>query len=130
VAAAVKVHDDTVVSVDIPAEDDPAATYGIWFQDGIDPYGHAVYPGDYLVSVDRKTGETLTVYGEYASKSEELWSDWNFPLHSGWALNPWVRIIWVVLGLVPLLLAVTGLSTWLFKRGLRKRRARRLAAAA
>ena len=68
----------------------------------------------------------MTTYGEYGSKAEELWSDWNFPLHSGWALNSWVRIIWVVLGLVPLLLAVTGLSTWFFKRGLRKRRKRRL----
>jgi uncharacterized iron-regulated membrane protein len=130
VAAATETHDDTVVSVDIPPEDDPVATYGVWFSDGIDPYSKVVYPGDYLVSVDRKTGETLTTYGEYGSKSEELWSDWNFPLHSGWALNAWVRIIWVVLGLVPLLLAVTGLSTWFFKRGLRKRRARRLATAA
>ena len=106
VAAAMKHHNDTPISVDIPAEDDPAATYGIWFQDGIDPYGKAVYPGDFLVSVDRKTGETMTTYGEYGSKAEELWSDWNFPLHAGWALNSWVRIIWVVLGLVPLLLAV------------------------
>jgi hypothetical protein len=33
-----------------------------------------------------------------------------------------------VLGLVPLLLAVTGLSTWLWTRGVRKRRRRRAAA--
>jgi uncharacterized iron-regulated membrane protein len=32
-------------------------------------------------------------------------------------------------GFVPLLLAITGLSTWFYKRGLRKRRAKRLAAA-
>jgi uncharacterized iron-regulated membrane protein len=130
VAAAVKVRGEEPVSVDLPAEDDPLATYGVWFQDGIDPYGKAVYPGDYLVSVDRKTGETLTTYGEYGSRAEELWSDWNFPLHSGWALDPWVRIIWLVLGLVPLLLAVTGLSTWFFKRALRKRRRKRALATA
>ena len=130
VAAAVKHRGETApVSVDLPPEDDPLATYGVWFQDGNDPWGKAVYPGDYLVSVDRKTGETMTTYGDFGSRAEELWSDWNFPLHSGWAFNPWVRIIWLVLGLVPLLLAVTGLSTWFFKRRLRKRRARRLAAA-
>ena len=127
VAAAMKHHDDTPISVASPPRTTrPRPTASGSRTASSD--GKAVYPGDFLVSVDRKTGETMTTYGEYGSKAEELWSDWNFPLHAGWALNSWVRIIWVVLGLVPLLLAVTGLSTWLFKRGLRKRRKRRLAA--
>ena len=52
--------------------------------------------------------------------AQALWEDWNFPTHAGWVVNPWVRHL-AVLGLAPLLLAITGLSTWLYKRGLRKR---------
>jgi hypothetical protein len=57
--------------------------------------------------------------------AQELWEDFNFPAHSGMIVNGWWRMIWAVLGLVPLLLAVTGLSTWLWTRGVRKRRRRR-----
>jgi uncharacterized iron-regulated membrane protein len=119
----------TPAAVDIPLEDDPIATYGVMFKDGFDHWAYSEYAGDMLVSVDRKTGEAMTTYGAPEPQSSAIW-DWNYPLHTGWVTNPWIRIIWVVLGIVPLLLAVTGLSTWLFKRGLRKRRARRLAAAA
>ena len=129
VAAAMKHHDDTPISSTSPPRTTRQRPTASGSRTASIPMAKPSIPGDFLVSVDRKTGETMTTYGEYGSKAEELWSDWNFPLHAGWALNSWVRIIWVVLGLVPLLLAVTGLSTWLFKRGLRKRRARRLAAA-
>jgi uncharacterized iron-regulated membrane protein len=60
--------------------------------------------------------------------AQELWQDYNFPAHSGMIVNGWWRIVWGVLGLVPLLLGITGLSTWLWTRGVRKRRRRRMAA--
>ena len=130
--AAAKAHtgEEAPSSVDLPIADDPTSTYGIWFQDGFDPWRNAVYPGDLLVSVDRQTGEALVTYGGDEPYAQAIWEDLNFPTHSGWIVGPSLRIIWLMLGLVPLLLAVTSLSTWLFKRGLRKRRHRRRLAAA
>ena len=52
------------------------------------------------------------------------------PLHYGQSLNAWWRIIWFLFGLTPLALAVTGVSTWLAKRSVRKRRRRAVAATA
>jgi uncharacterized iron-regulated membrane protein len=43
--------------------------------------------------------------------------------------NGWGRAIWLVFGLAPLLLAVTGVTTWLTRRRLRRRKRRRAAAA-
>jgi uncharacterized iron-regulated membrane protein len=48
--------------------------------------------------------------------------------HFGWMVNGWWRILWFTFGLTPLLLAVTGISTWLFRR--RSKRNRRKARAA
>jgi uncharacterized iron-regulated membrane protein len=121
--------DESPTALDIPAPGDPKATYGVWFADGYDPWNHSEYSGDLGVNVDRKNADrTMITWGGDISRAERLWEDWNFPMHTGWAVNPWWRSIWLVLGLTPLLLAFTGLSTWLYKRGLRKRR--RLAAAA
>ena len=71
---------------------------------------------------------TSTYGGPGVSLAQELWQDYNFPAHSGMIVNGWWRIVWGVLGLVPLLLGITGLSTWLWTRGVRKRRRRRMAA--
>jgi uncharacterized iron-regulated membrane protein len=119
-------------SVDLPHADEPTSTYGIWFAGGFDPYQHFDYAGDQLVSVDRHdAGKAVITYGDPStSMAQELWQDYNFPAHSGMLVNGWWRIIWAVLGLVPLLLAITGLSTWFWTRGVRKRRRRRAAEAA
>jgi hypothetical protein len=103
----------------------------VWFADGYDPWQQGEYAGDLLVSVDRHdAARTAVTYGGPAqSTAQTLWQDFNFPTHAGIIVNPWWRIIWGVLGLVPLLLAVTGLSTWLWTRGVRRRRRRRAAAA-
>jgi len=107
----------------VPAEDDPKATYGVWMADGFDPWRNSDYSGDMLVAVDRRSGETAVTYGgPNQSTAQSVWQDWNFPTHAGWIVGPWWRTLWAALGLTPLLLAVTGLSTWFFKRGVRKRR--------
>jgi len=36
--------------------------------------------------------------------------------HFGWMVNGWWRIVWFIFGMAPLALAVTGVSTWLFRR--------------
>jgi uncharacterized iron-regulated membrane protein len=119
--------DETPTAIDLPAANDPAATYGVWFADGFDPWKGSDYSGDMLVSVERKTGETMITYGGPEPMAQQIWEDWNFPTHAGWIVGPWLRVIWLVLGLVPLLLAFTGVSTWLYKRRLRKRRRSSLA---
>jgi uncharacterized iron-regulated membrane protein len=43
-------------------------------------------------------------------------------LADGHAVNPYWRALWFVLGLAPLLLLLTGLSTWLYRRQVTRRR--------
>ena len=118
-------------AIDIPDAKEATATYGVWFADGFDPWhGNETYAGDLMVAVDRHGGATKITWGEPESTSQSIWEDWNFPTHAGYIVGPWWRIIWLVLGLTPLLLAFTGVSTWLYKRGLRKRRRQAAAAAA
>lgn len=114
---------DKVVSVDIPAKDDKTAAYNLWLADGFDPYAETEYPGDRGVSVDRHTGKTTTYYGQPGeSTSQALWDSWNYPAHAGYIVNGWWRLLWLVFGIAPLLLAVTGVSTWLVRRRNNKRR--------
>jgi uncharacterized iron-regulated membrane protein len=51
-----------------------------------------------------------------------LWEDWNFPIHAGVPVGGWWRTIWLLFGLSPLVLAVTGLMTWLMRRRKRQRK--------
>jgi uncharacterized iron-regulated membrane protein len=119
--------------VDVPVPDDPTGSWSVWFQAGFDPYGNSPYPGNRLVQVDRHdASNALVTYGGAGEpKTQAIYNSWNYPIHSGFAFNGWIRIVWFVLGLVPVLLMWTGISTWLFKRATRKRRRRtpRVAAA-
>ena len=110
-------------AIDLPSATEKTATYGVWFSDGFDPWrGNETYAGDMMVAVDRHGGASKVTWGGPESNSQSIWEDWNFPTHAGYIVGPWWRVIWLVLGLTPLLLAFTGVSTWLYKRGLRKRR--------
>ena len=117
---------DRLVNIDIPAKDDPTGAFTFYFQDGYDPWGNSEYPGEIGVYVDRHTGVAKDFYGlDGRSTAEVLWDDFNFPVHTGYIVNGWWRAIWFVLGLAPILLAITGVSTWLVRR--RSRRSRRTA---
>jgi len=119
-------HDAPVTELDVPAADDPAGYYAVWFSDGYDPYAKTQYPGDVAIEVDRHdAGNAVITYGgPQVGTAQVVAESFNYPVHSGFAFNGWIRILWVVFGLVPLLLAWTGVSTWLFKRSVRKRRRR------
>lgn len=124
VAAATRlVPDADLDTLDLPAEDDPTGAYVLWFSRGFDTYGHSDYPGDLGVSVDRRTAEATVFYRDDTSLTQRVYQDWNFPTHSGYVVNGWWRLAWLVLGLAPLLLAVTGVSTWLVRRRTRRTRA-------
>ncbi|MFN8199456.1 MAG: PepSY-associated TM helix domain-containing protein [Nakamurella multipartita] len=112
-----------LAAVVLPDADDPTATYTVWLADGIDPYELTDFPGDLSVAVDRRTAQaTLTSGGPDEPLSQHLWQMWNFPVHAGFVVNGWWRSIWLVLGLAPLALAVTGVSTWLVRRRTRRNR--------
>ena|GEM_PF-5352874 len=66
-----------------------------------------------------------------AQVSNAIIDDWAQPtLHYGVSVNAWWRVFWFVLGMAPLLLFLTGLSTWQFRRRTaRRRKAARKAAA-
>ena len=80
--------------------------------------------GELGINVDRRdASRTALTYGSPdRSKAQLVWEDYNYTVHAGLFVGPWLRLFWLVLGLVPLLLAITGVSTWLYKRGARKRR--------
>ncbi len=121
--------DDTVVSVDLPAADDPTGVYFLWLGAGFDPYGKTEFPGNRGVVVERHTGEATVVYGNpEESTAQSLWDSWSYPVHTGYIVNGWWRLIWLALALSPLLLAITGVSTWLTRRS--TKRARRKARSA
>jgi uncharacterized iron-regulated membrane protein len=113
----------TVVAVESPAADDPAATYWVYLVEGLDPWAHGDYPGNVGVQVDRRTGEAEITFGMPDEPlAQTLWDSWNYPLHAGIAVNGWWRLVWLGMGLTPLVLAVTGVSTWLVRRRTRRRR--------
>lgn len=116
---------DTLTNVDLPAKDDPTGAYSMYFADGYDPWGETEYPGEIGVFVDRHTGVAKVNYGfDDNSTAQVLWDDFNYPTHAGFILNGWWRILWFVLGMAPLLLAITGVSTWLVRRKTRKARSK------
>ncbi len=113
--------------VGVPASDDPTATYSFYFARDFDQYSHGAYPGQYGVDVDRHNAARLQVndLGDAPTVSNKLLDTWGpATFHYGESVNGWWRVIWLLFGLSPLALAVTGVSTWLFKRKVRKRRAR------
>lgn len=120
-----------VVYVTAPDAKDKNAIYDFYVDSGRDPYAYGGYPGDIGIAVDRRTAKaTYTYSAPGTSASQVLWDNWSYPGHAGYFTNGWWRAIWFVLGMSPLLLAITGVSTWLVRRkaNAARRRARRTAA--
>ena len=113
------------VAVDVPDKDDPTSAYIIYFANGYDAYGETEYSGDLGVSVDRHTGVAHDFYGAAdQSRAQDLWGSFSYPVHAGYIVNGWWRLIWLLFALSPLVLAVTGVSTWLVRHSSRKKRRR------
>jgi uncharacterized iron-regulated membrane protein len=125
------VPDGRLVSVSVPAKE-KTSTYYAYLAVGNDPYDHGIYPGNVGVAIDRYSGKATVTYPTQANPplSAQIADDWFYPLHAGTFVNGWWRVIWLVLGLAPLVLAITGVTTWLIRRGKRRRKKRRRAAAA
>jgi uncharacterized iron-regulated membrane protein len=119
------------VGVNLPDPADAAATYLVWFSHGVDPIRYSDYPGGLGIGVDRHSGRAEVLYGAPGRPLRQVaWGDWTTGAHFGMFMGWIPRLLWLVLGLTPLLLAITGMSTWLYKRGKKRARKRRRAASA
>jgi uncharacterized iron-regulated membrane protein len=125
--------DTKVVWISTPTEDDPTSAYYVYFAKGFDQYRDGPYPGAYSVGVDRHDA-ARTQELDYSLAGSSSWAETALDragvptAHFGFSVNGWWRTIWFVFGLTPLFLMITGISTWLAKRGVRKRRTQATAA--
>ena len=94
--------------------------------DGYQAYGaRAFFGGDHTVYVDAHDVTHVSSVDAKPEPGANRFYDKVFEAsHFGWLVGPWWRILWVVLGLTPLALMVTGVSTWLFRTGTKRRRRR------
>ncbi|MFI9385449.1 PepSY-associated TM helix domain-containing protein [Kutzneria sp. NPDC052558] len=123
VSVALQHHPGDIRYVSLPTDD--AAYYGVSISGSYAPYNaRAFFGGDVFVYVDaHDAGHVSVVDGSEARPLANTFYEKVFePAHFGWLVNGWWRIIWVVLGLTPLALMITGLSTWLYRAGTRRRR--------
>jgi uncharacterized iron-regulated membrane protein len=121
------VPDSRLVSVSVPDPQDKASFYSVWVANGSDPYEYSLWPGGVEIRVDRYSGRAKPGYGDPTDDqpvSQTIWEEWNFALHAGVPFNPGWRSAWLVFGLAPLLLAITGITTWLIRRRGRRRKRR------
>jgi uncharacterized iron-regulated membrane protein len=129
--ASTKADGGRFVGINLPDAEDPTGTYLAWFSHGLDPLKDSDYPGGLGIGVDRHTGQAETLYGTLGRPLRQtIWSDWTTGAHYGMFMGWIPRLLWLAFGLTPLLLAITGMSTWLYKRGKKRERKRRRRAAA
>jgi uncharacterized iron-regulated membrane protein len=64
---------------------------------------------------------------EEGNSFDQAWDDWSFPVHTGDFGGTTSRVLWVALGLSPLLLGATGLVMNRVRQGKRAQAARRRA---
>ena len=114
--------DENLVGIFWPAADDPTSTYTVYWANGIDEWKYGVAPGNFSVGVDRRTAETKITWDYRDEPAQAIWQSWLLPLHFGFPVNALWRIIWLIAGLTPVLLAWTGVSTWLVRRKSKKTR--------
>ena len=113
------------ISITLPA-DDKKAYYDVWIQHDWDSLATYTWPGNTEVGVDQHSGKTKILYGdpdESRPASQVLWTEWLFAGHSGFLFGPLPRVVWLLFGLTPLLLAITGTTVWWIRRRKRKRKA-------
>lgn len=123
-AAASQFPGAKVTWVSLPDEDNPFYTVDLLDPGGPDLRAHGLnYHGNRSVGVDaHDAGHVQVLRGKPATTSNTIADEWAGPAaHFGLAVNGYWRTIWFILGMAPLLLALTGLSTWQWRRRARLR---------
>lgn len=99
----------------IPAE--TTGTYAVC-KDGVDNPGSLIHRR--CVVIDQYSGKLLDVDDPAIGTAGEIFTDWQWPLHSGKAFGWTGRILVFLSGLACPVLFVTGVIRWLQKRRARK----------
>jgi uncharacterized iron-regulated membrane protein len=105
---------------------DEEGVYEAWVTRGFDPWTREGGAGNVYVFVDQFSGKI--VYDGTPGDGnvfDQLWDDWSFPLHSGDWGGPVTRALWVLVGLSPVALGVTGVTMYVIRRSKRARRSKR-----
>lgn len=69
------------------------------------------------VWVDRWSGQIRAAKNPIKFTSGQIFTTWQWPLHTGEAFGDKGRLIWFVVGLMPMFLFASGLLHWLYRRG-------------
>jgi uncharacterized iron-regulated membrane protein len=113
--------DRTIHNIAPPA--DGKGVYTAWVSRGFDPWTREGGAGNAWVFVDQYTGR-VTYDGTPSEGNvfDQLWDDWSFPLHTGDWGGPVTRIVWVLIGVSPIVLGATGVTMYVVRRSKRSRR--------
>ena len=95
----------------------PTGVYVVGKQSADEPSISKTYQN---VGIDQYSGEITQIQDRNRSQFGDKFMEWLFPLHTGEFLGEAGRPAYVLLGLAPFVLYLTGLSRWLFKRRSRK----------
>lgn len=105
----------TIESLEPPTESD--GVWGAWLTRGYSPQQRDNSGGNVYVNVDRFTHEV--VYEgtpEAGNVWDQAWEDWSLPVHGGDFLGNASRSVWLLVGLSPVALSVTGVVVWWKRR--------------
>jgi len=81
---------------------------------------------DVEFAVDQYTGQVLSINDPRDKGfSDSAYDDWSYEVHFGTFAGTTSKILWVGLGLAPVVLGVTGTTMWFVRRNKRKKRAAR-----
>jgi uncharacterized iron-regulated membrane protein len=102
---------------------DPDGTYYVRLADGYDPYEYSSFPGSRGVTVDSHGGgvQDYAPRGDHPVTESWFYDGLYYGLHFGTVVPWWLRSVWLLFGVAPVLLAVTGVTVWLAKRRGRRR---------
>lgn len=109
----------------------PGGSYQFRLRHGFDPYRHWNWSGGMAVTVDSHGGgiQDWAPEGPDVPAARRLWDGgFYYGLHFGTVVSGRPRLVFLLFGLTPVLLGVTGVTVWLTKR--RSARSRRLRARA
>ena len=70
------------------------------------------------VWVDRWSGQIRAVNNPTQFSVGQTFTTWQWPLHTGEAFGSNARAIWFFIGLAPLVLWISGITHWLYRKGL------------
>jgi uncharacterized iron-regulated membrane protein len=114
------------VSVSVPDQSAEDSAYYVYVAHGSDPYDHGTWPGNVGIAVDRYSGDAEVTYDNREGGIARVWEDWQYPFHAGYFMGWGYRMSWFIFGFLPLVLAVTAVTTWWMRRRKRKRKRSRL----